>query len=163
MLPQIHHLYEPQTGIQPLTVFIGLNPAETELLVELSSLAKVLAPLLSNALANRIQQFTSIKLIRQMDAGWLRLYLQDWFLQLFQTRDEGILNAPHFSPGPSLDLILTGIDVILSYGNEITQRSSDPAAATLAFHKALALKISSEQLRSQVDETEHLYEMMLLD
>lgn len=163
MLPQISHLYEPQTSIEPLTVFIGLNSAETEILVELSSLAKALAPMLSSALVNRIQQFASAKLIRQWDADWLHLYLQDWFLQLFQIREEGILNAPRYSPGPSLDLILTGIDVILSYGNEITHRSSDPAAATRAFHKALALKISSEQLRSQVDETEHLYEMMLLD
>lgn len=163
MLPQISHLVEPQTKIQPLTVFIGLEPDETKLLIELDSQAQALAPLLGSALSTRIQPFTRSKLTRQMDTAAMRLYLQDWFLQLFQKRDENYLKIPYFSPQPSLDLILTGIDIILAYGQEITQKSLNPSGATRAFHKALALKISSEQLRSQVDETEHFYEMMLLD
>ena len=163
MLPQMPQLSEPRVTIQPLTVFVGLGSGEIDLLESLESQARTLAPLLGSALAKRIRQTTSAKLADQRNSIWLCLYLQDWFLQLFQQRDEQFLEIPRFFLCPSLDLILTGIDIILAYGYEITQSSPNPSEATRAFHKALALKISSEQLRSQVDETEHLYEMMLLD
>jgi hypothetical protein len=151
-------------AVQPLTVLIGLTYTENHLLTELGDHAQTVAPHLARALAARIQQLAGSYNTLPMNNTEIQSYLGNWFLQLFQGNEASI--HPTFSEAfPRLDqiILLTGIDVILTHGYEITKCSSNPEAATNALHKALALKIASEQLQSQTDTTQHLYDMMLLD
>jgi hypothetical protein len=163
MLPNLANLEEQTPPAQPVSVLVGLSFEEDRLLTELGDQARDLVPSLGDELIDLIQHCTSPLLFFEVNETDLRLYLQDWFLQLFQTRDEAFLQSKKPFQRIHLHLILSGIDLILAYGNAITQCSDNPKGATKAFHKALALKIASEQLQSQVDTAEHLYNMMLLD
>lgn len=159
MLTEISPTLQQTIPNQPLTVLIGLTFEENDLLSELSAQAKAVVPVLGQELSDLIQQFAP----RTMNSKDTQLYLQDWFMQLFQSRDEQYLQSSPIPQRVHLHLLLTGIDMILVYGHEITQCSSNPKRAAKAFHKALALKIASEQLQSQADAAQHLYEIMLLD
>lgn len=161
MLSNVTHIYQEANFAQPLTVLIGLSFTENHLLNELSDQAQTVALHLGSALTARIQQLSYTNL--PLSNTEMQLYLQDWFLQLFQSRDQGYVELSETFPRLNPMLVLTGIDVILAYGHEITKGSANPEAATNAFHKALALKIASEQLQSQTDLAQHLYDMMLLD
>ncbi len=163
MLQNVSHVYEETISAHPLTVLIGLSFEEDHLLTELGAQAKALAPILGEALSDLIQQVAGSHTSYQLNSKDLPLYLQDWFLQLFQSRDDAYIKSFKTLGRVHLHLLLTGIDLILAYGHEITQCSSNPEGATRAFHKALSLKIASEQLQSQVDAAQHLYAMMLLD
>jgi hypothetical protein len=149
--------------VQPLTVLIGLTHMENHLLTELGDHAQTVAPHLGNALAARIQQLAGSYNTFPMRSSEIQAYLRDWFLQLFRGDETSYLAFSEEIPRLNQIVLLTGIDVILTYGYEITKCSSNPEAATNAFHKALALKIASEQLQSQTDTAQHLYDMMLLD
>jgi len=163
MLPDISYLFEEGIPRQPLSTLIGLSYAEKSQLAELSNHAKTVAPSLARELATRIQEFSSLNTGSLVNRADMELYLRDWFLQLFQCREEKFIGFQEYVMRIPINLVITGIDVILAYGHEITQRSLNPEDATRAFHKALALKIASEQLQSQADESQHFYEMMLLD
>jgi hypothetical protein len=163
MLPNVTQIYQETIADQPLTVLIGLSLTESHLLAELSDHAKTIAPHLSRALTARIQQLTGAYNTLPMSTTEIQVYLQDWFLQLFQSQETSYLELSEIYPRLDQLVLLTGIDMILTYGYEITKCSTNPEAATNAFHKALALKIGSEQLRSQTDTAQHLYDMMLLD
>jgi hypothetical protein len=163
MLSNVTHVYEENYPAQPLTVLIGLSFTENHLLTELSDQAQKVAPHLGRALTARIQQLAGAYNTLPLSTNAIQFYLQDWFLQLFQSRDNACLELSETFPRLNQVVLLTGIDIILTYGHEITQRSSDPEAATNAFNKALALKIASEQLQSQADSAQHIYDMMLLD
>jgi hypothetical protein len=163
MLPDISTVYEEKIPHQPLTTLIGLNFEETHLLTELSNAAKILAPSLGKELSPRIQEFTGWDTKCTASSTDLQLYLQDWFLQLFQCREEKFIGFQEYFLRVPLNLMFTGIDLILSYGHEVTRFSLHPEAAIRAFHKALALKIVNEQLQLQADEEQHLYGIMLLD
>jgi hypothetical protein len=93
----------------------------------------------------------------------MQFYLHDWFLQLFQSKDNGYHKFSESFLRLNQIVLLTGIDIILTYGHGITQYSPNPENATNAFNKALALKIASEQLYSQTNTAQYLYDMMLLD
>jgi hypothetical protein len=163
MLSNVTHVYEETIAPQPLTVLIGLSFTENHLLSELSDHAKTIAPHLGRALTARIQQLAGSYSTLPLSSTELQFYLQDWFLQIFQSRENAYLELSDTFPRINQIVLLTGIDVILTYGHEITQHGSDPEGSTNAFNKALALKIASEHLQTQVDFAEHLYDMMLLD
>jgi hypothetical protein len=163
MLPNLSYVYEEKIPRRPLTTLIGLNYEEVHLLAELGDRAKSSAPFLGKVLADRIQEFSNLNAGYPMSNADTQLYLQDWFLQLFQCREEKYLGFQEYFLCIPLNLVLTGIDVILAYGHEVTQNSLDPERAARAFQKSLALKIAREQLQSQAEEANHFYEMMLLD
>jgi hypothetical protein len=93
----------------------------------------------------------------------MQFYLQDWFLQLFQCRNNGYLELSESLPPLNQIILLTGIDIILTYCHEIAKLSENPGQATDAVYKALAIIIASEQMDSHADLSKHLYDMMLLD
>ena len=163
MLTDISETSQQPLQDQSMTVLIGLTFEEDHLLSELSPQAKIIVPKLGKELADLIQQVASPRITQNFYNPDLQLYLQDWFLQLFQSRDDGYLNSQITAERVDLHLLLTGIDMILAYGYEITLCSPNPIGAAKAFYKALALKIASEQLQTQSDTAEHLYEIMLLD
>ena len=159
----LSYVYEEKIPRQPLTALIGLNFAESQLLADLGEQAKTSAPLLGKTLTARIQEFSHLSADNPMNAVEVQPYLQDWFLQIFQCREEKFVDFQEYFLRLPLNLVLTGIDLILNFGYEVTSSSSDPKAAAQAFQKALALKIANEQLQSQAEEAQHFYEMMLLD
>jgi hypothetical protein len=156
-------VYEETYYAKPLTVLIGLSQTENYLLTELSDQAQTVAPHLGRALTARIQQLTGANLTLPMSNTEMQFYLHDWFLQLFQSKDNGYLKFSESFLRLNQIVLLTGIDIILTYGHGITHYSPNPENATNAFNKALALKIASEQLHSQTNTAQYLYDMMLLD
>jgi hypothetical protein len=162
MLPNLLYVYEEQIPPRPLTTLIGLNLKENQLLAELSEQAKTIAPRVGKALTTRIQEFASLNARYPISSTDMQLYLQDWFLQLFHCREEKYLVFHEYFLGIPQNLVITGIDIILTYGEEVVQHSPNPELAVLAFHKALALKIASDQLQSHRDDSQHYFEMLLL-
>jgi hypothetical protein len=163
MLPSISYVYEQATPEPFSMATIELSFAETQMLVELSEQAKAAAPMLGKVLRARILQFAYAYPMCSMQDTDLALYLQDWFLQLFQVRSEEYFWHHETNYQLPLNLIMTGVDLILSFGYEICQYSLNPKGAIRAFHKALALKVTSGQMASQADAAEHFYELLLLD
>jgi hypothetical protein len=146
-----------------INALVDLSVEENQLLTELRPNAVAVTPALSKALNTRIQQFAEPDQALFTNSLETRLYLQNWFLKLFQYREETSTKSyPDLAP-IHLNILLISVDLILAYGHEIAQNSSNPEAAYKAFQKALALKISSEQMQIQADESQHFYEMMLLD
>ena len=75
---------------QPLTSLIGLNDEEKQMLANLGYRAKTFAPFLGKTLAFRIQEYARLNTSYLSSSADMQLYLQDWFLQLFQCREEKI-------------------------------------------------------------------------
>ena len=163
MFSNSSNLFEATISDQTLGTLVGLTYKENHLLTELNDEARKIAPHLARALTARIRQLTGSYQTLTMSNTEIQLYLQNWFLQLFESRESSCL--PLSGPFPRLNqiVLLTGIDVILTYSHEITKYSPNPEEAGEAFHKALAVQIASEQLQSQTDTAQHLYDMMLLD
>ena len=148
---------------QTLTNIISLNDEERHVLAALGYRAKTFAPYLAKTLTVRIQKFVSLNTGCLSNSADIQLYLQDWFLQLFQCREEKFIEfQEYFSPVP-VNLIMIGIDIILAYGNKVTQFSINHETAVEAFSKALAIKIANDQLQTQVGESQYYEELILLD
>jgi hypothetical protein len=163
MLTSLSYGYEEKFPNQSLTALIGLTLEENHLLTDLGEQAKTIAPFLGKALSARILEFAGQNNAYAISRADMQLYLQDWFLQLFQCREEKYIGFHEYYSSIPLNIMITGIDIILAYGEEVIIHSPHPKIATGAFHKALALKITSEQLQSQIGDPQHFYEMMLLD
>jgi hypothetical protein len=163
MFPTIPNDYEETISYQAPHMCIGLSPEEDRLLEALENQAQMIAPHLARALNARIQQLAGSYNTLPMSNLEIQLYLQDWFMQLFKSRDTSYLELSDSVQRINQLVLLTGIDVILMYAQETVKSSSNPEKAFEAFNKALARKIASEQLQSQTVTAQHLYDMMLLD
>ena len=161
MFPEIDHLSQKIWPQHSLNVMIGLTVDESRLLAELQEAAKAIAPVFSQALTTRLLQFSSSErgYIGNVD---LHACLQNWFVQLFQM-DRNFQLYRESPPLVPINWLLTGIDMILFCGHEVSQSSPKPELAAKAFYKSLALKIASDQQQFQMDDAQHFLELILLD
>ena len=156
-------MHEETLPIQSLMNSFSLNDEERYVLADLGYRARSFAPSLGKTLTVRIQQFAIANTGCLSSSEDIQMYLQDWFLQLFQCREEKYIEfQEYFSPVP-VNLIVIGIDIILAYGHKITQFSINPEIAVGAFYKMLVLKIANDQLQIQIEESQHFCDLILLD
>lgn len=148
---------------QSLTKSFGLNDEERKVLTDLGYRAKTFAPYLGKTLTDRIQEFVKLNTSYLSSSTDIQLFLQDWFLQLFQCREDKYIEFQEYLSPVPVNLIVVGIDIILAYGHKITQFSISPENAAEAFYKALALKIAHDQLQTQVEQSHFYSELFLLD
>jgi hypothetical protein len=163
ILQSFAYAYEEFLPTQPLTNSFGLNVEERNVLADLGYRAKTLAPYLGKSLTDRIQKFTILNSMYITSTTDMQRYLQDWFLQLFQCREEKFIEFQEYISPVPINLIVIGIDIIMAYGHKITQFSKNPEIAAEAFYKTLALKIANDQLQIQVEVSQYYSDLILLE
>ena len=132
MFPNISLALEETIAPQSPPVFIGLTNQENQLLSGNQKSRSHDRPHLARALATRIQQFAGSYNILPMNHLEIQWYLQDWFMQLFQSRDTSFFDRARLEKINQL-VLLTGIDLILAYAQETIKGSSKPEEAAEAF------------------------------
>jgi hypothetical protein len=163
VLQSFSYVYEDILPTQPLSNSLSLNDEERYVLADLAYRAKTFAPYLGKSLTDRILEFAILNSMYISSSTDMQRYLQDWFLQLFQCREEKFIEFQEYISAVPVNLILVGIDIIFSYGKKITQFSINPENAAEAFYKALALKIAYDQLHTQVEASQYYSDLILLD
>ena len=163
VLQSFSYVYEEILPTQPLTNSFSLNDEERYVLANLGYRAKDFAPYLGKSLTDRIQEFAMRNSMYISDSTDMQRYLQDWFLQLFQCREENFIEFQEYISPVPVYIILVGIDIILSYGQKITQYSLNPENAAEAFYKVLAIKIANDQLQTQAELSHYYSDLILLD
>ena len=163
VLQSLSYVYEEILPTQPQINSFSLNDEERYVLADLGYRAKSFAPYLGKSLTDRIQEFAFLNSMFISSSTDMQRYLQDWFLQLFQCRDEKFIEFQEYISPVPVNLILVGIDIILSFGQKITQFSINSENAAEAFYKALALKIVNDQLQTQVEVSKYYSDLILLD
>jgi hypothetical protein len=163
MLQQTYSYPIENIQSQSMTILFGLDDEERHILAELGYRAKSFVSYLGKTLTARIQEFVRLNTGYSYNSEDMQLFLQDWFLQLFQCREEKFIGfQEYFAPIP-VNFIIIGIDIILAYGHKVIQFSINPQKSAEAFYKALAIKIANDQLQTQVEDAHYYSEIILLD
>jgi hypothetical protein len=97
----------------------------------------------------------------------VRSKLQDWFIQLFQgdynndyVKSRLVIGEVHVRIGLPVRYPLAMMDVMLKFGEEVTNQSPRPDQAKLAFHKLLALDIAIFNQSYEDNQLRRLAEMV---
>lgn len=154
--------------LSELVQLIGLTAEEQRLLGQLQTQAQAVAPRMSAAFYERLQQHDhTAEYLHGRTMEGLHTTLRTWFVELFGgVYDEGYarqrirIGQRHVEVGIPVRYPLAMIDVIMPFGEEVTLHSPQPAAARVAFHKILALDIAIFNQAYENNQLHYLAELV---
>ncbi len=158
-------------GIEVSDELLGLldiNNNDKSLLSALKSEAEALAPEMTKVFYDRLLAHENTKeYLENIDLPRLQGMTQGWFVDLFSgnydaayTEQRIKIGEIHVRIGLPIRYPLAMLDVVNEYGLKITAKSSDPAAAQEAFHKALSLDICVFNQAYENNQINHLAELV---
>jgi hypothetical protein len=153
-----------------LAVLAELSAGDTQLLVELESLAASVAPAFQSAIFARLTQ--NLLYVSPIEYELGKAALERWFVHLFRDAKAESALSPHSEhalsarqlhlhrkSGIPFRYMLSLQEVILKYGKRVTQNSHEPDRAFSAFQKILGLEFAFNQVYEEL-YVSHLSELM---
>lgn len=151
-----------------LRELMGLTEAEVALLASMHDAARAVVPQLAEAFYVRLMrhQLTADYLANtSLDAR--HRTISQWFLDLFSGSydDQYVakritIGKVHVRIGLPVRYPLAMLDVVMEYGDQVAERSAQPALARAAFRKVLALDVAVFNQAYEDNQIEHLAELV---
>ncbi len=154
--------------LSELVTLMDLSAQEKSSLNQLSAAAAEVAPAMTHAFYERLLKHQNTKeYFEGISMDRLHSMVADWFIELFSGKfDEayvqkrlGIGNI-HVRIGLPVRYPLAMLDVVMPFGEQVVATSANPALATIAFRKALALDVAIFNQAYEDNQLHHLSEMV---
>jgi hypothetical protein len=151
-----------------LVSLMGISSAEAQLLGNLSAQARATAPKMTEAFYQRLLAYeNTAEYFEGISSDRMHSMLGTWFEQLFDgvydetyARRRMLIGQIHVQIGLPLRYPLAMMDVIMQFGEDVAQQSSEPEAALVAFRKVLALDVAIFNQAYEDNQIKHLSELV---
>jgi hypothetical protein len=156
------------TMLADLTTLMRISPAETSLLNDLADTARSVAPRLTKLFYDRLFAYDyTAEYLHNVNISRLHTMVADWFIELFQephdeayVRRRMAIGQMHVRIGLPVRYPLAMLDLVIEFGEDVTQHSPHPADSLRAFRKALALDIAIFNQAYEHAQLHHLTELV---
>lgn len=153
--------------LDDLVALMGLTDDEKALLAALQDQAQAIAPKMVEAFYERLLAHPNTAEYLEGKTDHLKKTLQNWFGELFQgnydqdyVQGRLTIGRIHVRIGLPVRYPLAMIDLMLKFGEEITDQSSQADQAAAAFRKLLALDVAIFNQAYEDTQLKHLSEMV---
>lgn len=151
-----------------LVALMGVTPAESALLASLKDAAAAEAPALLKDFYDRLLGHeNTAQYLQGVSMDRLHSMVADWFLQVFSgvynedyAKKRLVIGQIHVRIGLPVRYPLAMLDILNNHGEQISTKSSDPAAAVKAFRKLLALDVAIFNQAYEDNQLHHLSELV---
>ncbi|MEN9938522.1 MAG: hypothetical protein RLZZ387_5101 [Chloroflexota bacterium] len=154
--------------LSELVGLMGLSKDEGALLASLHATAKAAGPDMTKQFYERLfAHGNTAEYLQGASMERLHSMVGDWFADLFGgTYDEAYaskrltIGQIHVRIGLPVRYPLAMLDVVIPFGEKVTQQSSDPAKALAAFRKVLALDVAIFNQAYEDNQLHHLSDLV---
>lgn len=154
--------------VSELMTLINVTDEEKDLLKALQATAREQTPALLDAFYSRLLSHgNTAEYLRNVPLEHLHATLTNWFLDIFSgdyneqyAQKRLKIGQVHVHIGLPVRYPLAMIDVIMQYGEQATNASSNPALAFVAFKKVLSLDIAIFNQAYEDNQLKYLAEMV---
>lgn len=154
--------------VSELMTLINVTDEEKDLLKALQATAREQSPGLLDAFYGRLLSHgNTAEYLRNVPLEHLHATLTNWFLDIFSgdyneqyAQKRLKIGQVHVHIGLPVRYPLAMIDVIMQYGEQATNASSNPALAFVAFKKVLSLDIAIFNQAYEDNQLKYLAEMV---
>lgn len=157
-----------EATLAELVSLMNLSTEEQTLLGSLANQAEAAAPKMTEAFYARLfAHDNTAEYLKDVSIDRLHTMVSQWFTELFSGKYDTdyakrrmTIGQIHVRIGLPVRYPLAMLDVVMPFGEAITQESADPAKAVTAFRKVLALDIAIFNQSYEDNQLHHLSDLV---
>ncbi|PDW03715.1 protoglobin domain-containing protein [Candidatus Viridilinea mediisalina] len=157
-----------EAALDELILLMGLRAEDGATLKALAPKAEAYGPTLTKTFYDRLfAHANTAEYLQGVDMQRLHSMVQTWFMGMFAgvydrdyARQRLHIGEVHVKVGLPVRYPLAMIDVVMSFGDQIANESSEPAVALAAFQKVLSLDIAIFNQAYEDHQLRHLAELV---